>query len=128
MIHNELKNLKEKKRLSVSGTLKGFVASVDRPRDLSIMNTGERVSVDLFVNGRLREKDILKYIPTARIAESYLYGQIHFNELDDKEKDRFTSNREGVISDDPKYQACVVKIKDEVLKKLLLDKIVALVC
>jgi hypothetical protein len=73
------------------------------------------------VNGRLREKDILKYIPTARIVESYLYGQIHFNELDDKEKDRFTSNREGVVSDDPKYQAFLVRLKDEILKKVLED-------
>jgi hypothetical protein len=120
-IHNELKNLKEKKNLPVSGTIQGFIASVDRPRDLIIMNTDERVSVDLFVNGRLREKDILKYIPTARIVESYLYGQIHFNELDDKEKDRFTSNREGVVSDDPKYQAFLVKLKDEILKKVLED-------
>lgn len=120
-IHNELKKLKEKKRVTSSSKLKGFIASVDKPRDLNIMNTDERVSVDLFVNGRLREKDILKYIPTARIAESYLYGQIHYNELDDKEKDRFTSDREGVVSDDPKYQAFLLKLKDEILKVVIED-------
>jgi hypothetical protein len=120
-IHGELKNLKEKKKLSISGKLKGFIASVERPRDLNIMNTDERISVDLFVNGRLREKDILKYIPTARIAESYLYGQIHFNELDDNEKDRFTSNREGIVSDDAKYQTFLNKIKEEVLKVVIDD-------
>ena len=120
-IHGELKNLKEKKKLSISGKLKGFIASVDKPRDLNIMNTDERVSVDLFVNGRLREKDILKYIPTARIAESYLYGQIHFDELDDKDKDRFTSDREGVVSDDVKYQAFLNKLKEEVLKVIIED-------
>jgi hypothetical protein len=54
------------------------------------------------VNGRLRERDILKHIPTARVAESYLYGQIHFDGLDDA-TDRFTSSREGIIADDPKY-------------------------
>jgi hypothetical protein len=118
-IHTELRNLKEKRKLSVPGTLKGFIASVERPRDLIIMNTDERVTVDLFVNGRLREKDILKYIPSARIAVSYFYGQIHFNELDDQERDRFTSNREGVVSDDPKYQAFLTRLKDSVLNKVL---------
>jgi hypothetical protein len=32
-----------------------------------------------------------------------LYGQIHFDELDG-EKDRFTSSREGIIADDPKFK------------------------
>lgn len=88
----------------------GFIASVRLPRDLKIMTTEERVGVDLFVNGRLRERDILAHIPTARIVENYLYGQIHFNGLDD-EKDRFTSSREGVVADDPKYQAFLDKFK-----------------
>jgi len=120
-IHGELNKLKEKENITTAGTLKGFIASVERPRDLNIMNTDERVSVDLFVNGRLREKNILKYIPTARIAESYLYGQVHFNELDDKEKDRFTSDREGVLSDDPKYQAFLAEVRDEILKIVIQD-------
>jgi len=120
-IHGELKKLKEKKKLSTSGKMKGFIASVERPRDLNIMSTEERVSVDLFVNGRLREKNILKYIPTARIVESYLYGQIHFNELDGKDKDRFTSNREGVVSDDAMYRALLMKLKDEVIKAVIED-------
>lgn len=82
--------------------VKGFVASVEKPRDLKIMATEERVGIDLFVNGRLRERDVLKHIPTARVAESYLYGQIHFDGLDDA-TDRFTSSREGIVADDPKY-------------------------
>jgi hypothetical protein len=82
--------------------VKGFIASVEKPRDLKVMTTEERVGVDLFVNGRLRERDILKHIPTARIAESYLYGQIHYDSLDDK-TDRFTSSREGIVADDPVY-------------------------
>jgi hypothetical protein len=82
--------------------------------DLTITTTGERVGVDLFVTGRLRERDILKHIPTARVAENYLYGQIHFDGLDDS-VDRFTSSREGIIADDPKYQ----KFLEEFRKKIL---------
>ena len=95
------KGAHEKKSVTVAQAT-GFIASVERPRDLKIMTTEERVGVDLFVNGRLRERDILAHIPTARIVENYLYGQVHYNGLDDA-KDRFTSSREGVVADDPKY-------------------------
>lgn len=108
------RNAHETKKLSIAG-ITGFIASVEKPRDLKIMTTEERVGVDLFVNGRLRERDILKHIPTARIAESYLYGQIHFNSLDDK-TDRFTSSREGVVADDPKYKKFLEKFRKTILK------------
>ncbi len=99
--------------ISLAG-VKGFIGSAEKPRDLKIMTTDERVGVDLFVNGRLRERDILKHIPTARIAESYLYGQIHFDALDD-EIDRFTSSREGIVADDPKYQLFLDRFRKALL-------------
>jgi hypothetical protein len=101
-------------RLKVA-EVKGFIASVSKPKDLKIMTTDERVGVDLFVNGRLRERDILKHIPTARIAESYLYGQVHFDSLDD-DTDRFTSSREGIVADDPKYKEFLERFRATVLK------------
>lgn len=104
----------ETKRIKLVGVT-GFIASVEKPSDLKIMTTEERVGVDLFVNGRLRERDILKHIPTARIAENYLYGQIHFEGLDDN-KDRFTSSREGIVADDPKYQRFLERFRKALLK------------
>lgn len=104
-------NLKKEKTLSsVSDGIKGFIASVDKPSKLKIRGTEEKISVDLFVNGRLREKDILRHIPSTRIVENYLYGQIHYDALDD-EMDRFTSSREGVVSDDPKFVAFLKEIE-----------------
>ncbi len=94
---------KKEKHVSSNKKIKGFIASVEKPSNLKIKNTEERVSIDLYVNGRLREKDILRHISTARIVENYLYGQIHYDEMDD-EKDRFTSSREGVVPDDPKFK------------------------
>lgn len=118
-----LKNAKEEPNdLKTDNTsTKGFIASVEKPRDLKITSTDERVSVDLFVNGRLREKDILKHMSFARIAESYLYGQIHFNELDSDDTDRFTSSREGIVADDPKYQKFLESLKSDVLAKVIND-------
>jgi len=110
----------EKKQLSVEGNIKGFIASVEKPRNLKIITTDEKVGVDLFVNGRLREIDILKHIPTARVVESYLYGQVHFNDLDD-EVDRFTTSRESIVADDPKYKKLLDSLRDDVISKILND-------
>jgi hypothetical protein len=104
----------ETRQLKIPGVT-GFIASVEKPRDLKIMTTEERVGIDLFVNGRLRERDILKHIPTARIAESYLYGQIHFDSLDDA-TDRFTSSREGIVADDPKYTKFLKTFRQTILE------------
>lgn len=116
-----LKRVKENRKLKVPSKITGFVASVTVPRDLKVFNIDERVSIDLFVNGRLREKNILKHIPTARIVEEYLYGQIHFNSLDEKKIDRFTSSREGIVADDPVYEDFLKKFRTEVLRVVLSD-------
>jgi hypothetical protein len=101
-------------------SIKGFIASVEMPRYLKVTSTEEKIGVDLFVNGRLREKDILKHIPTARIVESYLYGQIHYDELDELAKDRFTSSREGIVADDDKFKEFLDNVR-EILTKILND-------
>lgn len=119
-IEEKLNNVKENKPLSFNKEIKGFIASVSKPADLKIITTSEKASVDLFVNGRLREKDILRHMPTARIAENYLYGQIHFNTLDD-EVDRFTSSRESVVADDPKYKAFLDSFRSDVIGTILQD-------
>lgn len=115
--HEHIKKF-EKLNLPFEG-LNGFIASVTEPKNLKIINTQEKVSLDLYVNGRLREKDLLKHIPSARLVESYIYGQIHLNRLDG-EKDRFTSSREGVISDDPLFQSLLSEIK-EIMKAITDD-------
>lgn len=113
-ISEKLTTLKEPaKDITMSGDVKGFIASVSKPRNLKVIGTDERVSVDLFVNGRLRERDILKRIPTARLAENYFYGQIHFDALDD-DKDRFTTSREGIIAEDPKFKEFLESLKSKI--------------
>lgn len=111
---------KKSKDISIGNSqIKGFIASVEKPSDLKIKGTEEKISIDLYVNGRLREKDILRHIPTARLVESYLYGQIHFDALDD-ETDRFTSSREGVVPDDPKFKSLLEEL-ERVLKMIIND-------
>lgn len=108
------------KSLKIDSSVKGFIASVDKPRDLKIISTEDRVSIDLFVNGRLRERDILKHIPTARLVENYLYGQIHYDELEG-DVDRFTSSRESVVSNDPKFTDLLELISKKILPQIIDD-------
>ena len=100
--------LKEGRLINIdSNLLKGFIATVNVPSSLRIRGTDEKASVDLFVNGRLRERDLLKNVPTARIVGSYMYGQIHFDALDADGEDRFTSSREGVVESDKQYRSLI---------------------
>jgi len=110
-------NVKETLPVKMSDGIKGFIASVEKPQHRNIHSTGERVAVDLFVNGRLRETDILKHLSSlkARVPESYLYGQIHFDSLDSGSDDPFTSSREGVKSESKEYKDFL-----EELRKVLL--------
>ncbi|MDO4684645.1 MAG: ATP-binding protein [Candidatus Saccharibacteria bacterium] len=106
--------------VNIDKDVSGFIASVEKPRDLNVLGAQEKVGVDLFVNGRLRERDILKHIQSARIPESYMYGQIHYNDLDGDEVDRFTSSREGIVSDDTLFLELLEDIKPVV--KSIIDQ------
>jgi len=94
-----------------------FIATVEKPRYLKIAGTEEKVGIDLFVNGRLRERDILKHLPdfSTRYIASYLYGQIHFDDMDKDGSDRFGTSREGIVPGDEKYKGLIEVLKNEIL-------------
>lgn len=121
-VSNYLSKLKENKTLSFpETTAKGFIASVNRPRFLKITGTEEKAGVDLFVNGRLREKNILKHLPdfSTRHVASYLYGQIHFDQLDRDTLDKvFTSSREGVVADNSEFAGLLEVFKQKILEHI----------
>lgn len=103
-------------RLTTTLSVNGFIASVEKPKNLKITGTEERATIDLFVNGRLREKNILRHIPSQRVVESYIYGQIHFDAMDTGTKiDPFTSSREGVVEDDTNFMSLLDYLKREAL-------------
>jgi len=99
--------------------VKGFVATVRLPRHLKITGTDERATIDLFVNGRLREKNIIRHIPTQRIVENYVYGQIHFDLMDREGVDPFTSSREGIVEDDLQFVQLMGYLKETLLPKII---------
>ncbi len=114
-----LNNLEHDKiQLTTTLDIRGFIGSVKLPRHLKITGTDERATIDLFVNGRLREKNILRHIPTQRIVESYIYGQIHFDSMDVIGKDPFTSSREGIVENDENFQSLLDYLKREALPQI----------
>ena len=116
---SELDSLKsDKVPLTTALDIRGFIASVEKPRNLKITGTDERATIDLFVNGRLREKNILRHIPTQRIVESYIYGQVHFDAMDTLGHDPFTSSREGIVEDDADFQSLLNYLKSDALPKI----------
>ena len=111
-IKSSLINLKTSINKKSNLKISGFIATTEKPRDIKIRGTNEKVTLDLFVNGRLREKDILKHIPTARIVENYTYGQIFFDELDYGDgPDIFTSSRESIVANDKSFNNLLIEIK-----------------
>ena len=93
--------------------IKGFIASVILPTHLLLRGSGGdfKASINLFCNGRLRQENLFEEITSKRIVEDYLYGEIHVDGFEDKEVDRFTSSREGVIKNDPLYQEFLKQLK-----------------
>ncbi len=101
--------------------IRGFIASINKPRYLKIAGSEEKTGIDLFVNGRLRERDILKHLPdySTRWVASYIYGQIHFDELDQgSNDDNFTSSRESIVSGTALYTELLNELKDEILESI----------
>ena len=105
--------------ITTSLDLSGFLATVEKPRHLKISGADARATVDLFVHGRLREKHILRHIPTQRILESYIYGQIHFDAMDQGETDPFTSSREGVLEDDANMKSLLDFLRRDAIPQIL---------
>ena len=93
--------------------IKGYIASVKTSSNLVLRGSGGdfRAGLNLFTNGRLRQKDLIEDITTKGLAEEYLYGEIHVDGFEDDNIDRFTSSREGIIKDDPLFQEFIKKLK-----------------
>jgi hypothetical protein len=93
--------------------IKGFIASVKVSNQLLLKGSGGdfKASINLFTNGRLRQENLFEEIARKTLTEEYLYGEVHVDGFDDKNNDRFTSSREGIIKDDLLYQEFLAELK-----------------
>ncbi|TRW67787.1 ATP-binding protein [Lactococcus lactis] len=71
--------------------IKGWIGSVNKPKDLK-ENTD---NIIVYSNGKIADEDILKNKKEARIAKSYIVGEIQANYFSDLD-DPITSSRQGL--------------------------------
>ncbi|MFC7007764.1 BbrUII/HgiDII family restriction enzyme [Halalkalicoccus salilacus] len=100
--------------------VKGWIGTVEKPRDLVEDYPGEETEVDdlnkvsLMVRGKMAKPDLLEDFNDGRMYTKYLVGEIHADFLDyDDEEDIATSNREDVVKDDERYQELLDFLRDE---------------
>ncbi len=86
-------------------TLRGFIATVDKPAKLGKKGEESLNRLSIFANGRLFQEDILAELGDARYFNSYLVGEIHADFLDQDDVDRATASREAIRHDDEEFQA-----------------------
>ena len=99
----------------------GFIASVEKPHDLVITGSHKefKASIALFAGGRMRQAELLSDMSTAQYAESYMFGQIHVDRMDEG-ADRFASSRDSVKETDPYYAKFIDALR-QVSKKVGAD-------
>ena len=114
---------KTKFQLKSNLNYRGFLATVRVPSDLVLSTSDgtqrDHATVDLYSNGLLREKDILRLIPTRNIAESYLYGHIHFDEIADSDIDPFSVSRETIMRNHPNFVFLLNDLRQNILSQIV---------
>lgn len=98
--------------------IRGFVASAAKPRNLAIYGAKERIGIDVIANGRVRETNIARHAPTSQIPEQYMYGHIHYDDLDGVD-DHFVSSREGLKMASPVVRDFLKVFEDKILKPVV---------
>lgn len=100
--------------------IEGWIGTVEKPSDLVEKHPGEESEADdlnkisLMVRGRMAKPDLLEDFNDSRMYTKYLVGEIHADFLDyDEYEDIATSNREDVVKEDPRYQALLDFLGDE---------------
>ncbi|MBF2755275.1 MAG: ATP-binding protein [Gammaproteobacteria bacterium AqS3] len=127
-LQNELRafEFENQEGQSFTAEIGGYIGSVKKPRQLRVHGTGTaaddeqfKAGVHLYTNGRLRQFNIFEIVESSSVVPSYLYGEIHVDAFDagnHTDNDMFTSSREGILEDDPRFQSFKAKLKQILLQ------------
>jgi len=118
---NRLENHESRPNTTAEGyEIEGWIGTVEMPSDLVENHPGEGSEADdlnkisLMIRGRMAKPDLLEDFNDSRMYTKYLVGEIHADFLDyDEYEDIATSNREDVVKEDPRYQALLDFLGDE---------------
>lgn len=105
------------KELIIKGWMGTYKDTTGRKKDISDFQDN---FVSLYSNSKIGEFNILQSIGRNTITESYVVGELHVDLFEDSDlPDMATSNREGYITSDARYQETLHqarKILDEIIK------------
>lgn len=95
-----------------SWAVKGWLGTVEKPKDLDSDEVGNLNGIVVFARGRLFHENILEKLNDGRLYTKYLTGQIEADFLDmDDQPDIATSDRQRVQEDDPRYTQLIVFLR-----------------
>ena len=110
-------------RLNTEFNYNGFIATVTKPkhRTLSVIEgiRNYQATIDLFNNGHLSEKDIIRHIPSHRLFENYAYGHIHFDNIGISKIDSNSIDQKKIMEYDPNFLNLLYDLKYNILKKII---------
>ncbi|WP_449455115.1 hypothetical protein [Streptococcus suis] len=84
------------KQYFCSQHIKGWIGTTYKPKDLKSNEGASFANIIILANGKIADEDILKSKPNARIANSYIVGEIEADEFIEKLDDPITSSRQGL--------------------------------
>ena len=103
---NDSEILREQLELIMNGhnfKIKGFIASVRKPRDLSVLGTGEKVGIRPLHKWQIKRKKYFDWLYVASWGKVLIRSKFILMSWMVMKIDRFTTAREGVKGDDPVY-------------------------
>lgn len=101
--------------------IKGWIGTYEstRGRKAEITDFPDNF-ISLFANQKLGEFNILPVVGQNKLNEVYVVGQLHVNLFELTElPDMALSNRQGYKSDDPRYEAVLDYVRNELLADIL---------
>lgn len=97
--------------------IKGWIGGVNKPKDLS--KDGDRAFVIAYINNKIADENIFKNKSDARVANSYMVGEIQVDFLSE-DSDPITSSRQGLDESNDSVKS-FIDIMEEIRKKFIIE-------
>lgn len=87
--------------------ISGWIGTATKPKDLKNEDSASFANIIVLANGKIADEDILKSKANARIANSYIVGEIKADDFIDGLNDPITSSRQGLDDSIPQVEELI---------------------
>ena len=103
--------------LEIKGWIGFYRSTRDRKKDQSDFPDN---FISILSNGKLGEYNILPIVGKNRLTEVFIVGQLHVDLFEETNlPDMALSNRQGYKTDDPRYQALISYVRENLLPRII---------